>query len=110
MTAGERVRILRKSLELTQTEFGRKIGIVQGHLTGIENGDKKITESTINVICAVYGASKEWLRTGGGEMYTKDHGGKLYRAINFFNELTPQYQDYILKQAKELSEIQKKQD
>jgi len=110
MTVNERIKKLRKSLGLTQAEFGGKIGIVQGHLTGIENGDKKITETTMKVICAVYGVSEGWLRNGRGEMYTKSHGGKIYKVLSVFNQLTPQYQDFALDQIKELFEAQRKQD
>jgi len=91
-------------------EFGSKIGIVQGHLTGIESGDKNVTQTTIKVICAVYGVSEEWIRTGKGEMYTKIHGDKIYKALNFFNQLTPRYQDFVLEQIKELLATQKKQN
>jgi transcriptional regulator with XRE-family HTH domain len=109
MVTGERIKMLRKSLGLTQAEFGNNIGVVQGHLTGIERGDKNITKTTIKVICGVYGASEEWLLTGKGDMYIKDHGGKIYRALEFFNDLTPKYQDFALSQVKELLEIQRKQ-
>ncbi|MCL2689003.1 MAG: helix-turn-helix domain-containing protein [Chitinispirillia bacterium] len=110
MAIHERIKALRKSLGLTQIEFGRKIGIVQGHLTGIESGDKKITETTLKVTCAVYGASEEWLRTGKGEMFTNNQGGKIYKVLDYYNQLLPQYQNFVLEQIEELFETQKKQD
>jgi len=108
MTANQRVKALRKSLGLTQTVFGKRIGIVQGHLTGIESGEKRITETTMKAICAIFGVSEEWLRYGKGKMFTKADGDKIYTILSIFNELTPQYQSYALGQIKELLVMQKK--
>ena len=105
----ERIRELRKHLGLTQVEFGRKIGIVQGNLTGIESGKKSVTQKTIKVICATYGVSEEWLETGIGEMFPQCTDKKLKRLIRFFNELNPQLQDYMLALLQSLSELQKKE-
>ena len=110
MSINERIKELRKSLGLTQTEFGRKIGIVQGHLTGIENGKKSVTESTIKVICSVYGASENWMRTGKGEMFVRTNGENIYNAVRIFKKLNSDYQDYVLQQVKDLLEAQRKQN
>ena len=69
MTINERVKAVRKALKLTQIEFGKKVGISQGHLTSIESGKRAVTDKSIIVICATFGVSEEWLRTGNGEMF-----------------------------------------
>jgi len=105
----ERIRELRKHLGLTQAEFGRRIGIIQGHLTGIEREKKNVTQKTLKVICAVYGVSEEWLENGRGEMFLQSTDKKMKRIIRFFNELNSEFQDCILKQLECLLELQQKQ-
>lgn len=110
MTINARIKDLRKTLGLTQIDFGSKIGIVQGHLTAIESGKRRVTEKTIKVICSSYGASEDWLRTGKGEMFTRIPNEKAERAIKLFTDLPSEFQDYILHQMKKLLEIHPKDD
>ncbi|MDR0306566.1 MAG: helix-turn-helix domain-containing protein [Chitinispirillales bacterium] len=106
MSIGARIKKLRKSLGLTQVEFGEKIGIVQGHLTGLERESKKITEKTIIVIYSTFGISEKWLRTGEGVMYEGD-GKELLRVAYCFNELDLKYQNLVLNQMEQLLELQR---
>lgn len=69
MTINERVKLARKALNLTQIEFGDKVGISQGHLTSIESGKRTVTDKSVIAICATFGINEEWLRTGTGEMF-----------------------------------------
>jgi len=53
--------------------------------------------------------SKEWLKTGKGEMFLKSMTEiKLEYLAGVFAELDELLQDYLIKQANELLEIQKK--
>ena len=67
----ERIKELRKSLGLTQAEFGEKIAMRQTGVAWLESGDRKITDRVITTICAVFGVDEIWLRTGDGEMFRK---------------------------------------
>ncbi|MCL2688451.1 MAG: helix-turn-helix domain-containing protein [Chitinispirillia bacterium] len=107
MSQSERIKKVRKHFEMTQADFGRKIGIVQGHLTGIERGRKCVTQKTIKVICATYGVSEEWLETGKGEMLDKNPEKKANGVLNVFNALSSEFQDYMLMQLKSLLTLQK---
>lgn len=69
MTINERIKIARKSLNLTQIEFGNKVGISQGHLTSIESGKRTVTDKSVIVICATFGINEEWLRNGTEPMF-----------------------------------------
>lgn len=64
----ERIKKLRKALDLTQTEFGRRIGVKQNTVALIEGG-RKTSDQTIFAICREFNVSEEWLRTGEGEMF-----------------------------------------
>ena len=70
----ERIRELRKTLNLNQTEFGEKIGIKQGTVAGYETGNRVPLDTVINSICRVFNVNEVWLRTGEGgseNMFTK---------------------------------------
>lgn len=65
----DRIRILRKSLRLNQTEFGRRLGLQQGTIAGYETGTRVPSDAAILSICREYGVSELWLRTGEGDMF-----------------------------------------
>lgn len=64
-----RLRELRKSLKLTQQEFGSKIGLSNTSIGNIENGVINLTDRNISLICQTYNANENWLRTGEGQMF-----------------------------------------
>lgn len=65
----KRIKKLRLELELTQTEFGERIGMKQNSITLIENGHRNISDYNIRRICHEFKVNEEWLRTGSGEMF-----------------------------------------
>lgn len=67
-TVGQRVRDLRDSQKLTQTEFGAKIKNTFATISRIENGTVLPRNSTLLEMCRVFGVDKEWLINGVGEM------------------------------------------
>lgn len=67
----ERLKKLRKTLDLTQQEFADKIGSVQNTITGYESGRRNPSDPIINNICKTFNVNENWLRTGEGEMFIK---------------------------------------
>lgn len=67
----ERIRKLRRTLDLTQQEFAQRIGATQNTLTGYETGRRSPSASVINNICKTFYINEDWLRTGEGEMFIK---------------------------------------
>lgn len=72
METSDRIKIIRNSLGLTQTEFGNKIGFRQNTVGQMENGQRGITDRTILLICQTFNVNERWLRTGDGEMLVDD--------------------------------------
>lgn len=64
-----RVKDIRKTLKLTQQEFGQRIGITNAAVSRIESGENGITEANILAIVREFNVSEDWLRTGEGEMF-----------------------------------------
>ncbi len=69
MAISERIKELRKHLNLTQTEFGDKIGLKQNTVGQMESGSRRVTERTIILICEKFNVNKVWLIEGRGEMF-----------------------------------------
>ena len=67
----DRIKQLRKSLKLTQTEFGARIGVVGATITCYEKGTRSISNATIQSICREFHVREEWLRTGAEPMWEK---------------------------------------
>lgn len=65
----ERLRLLRKKLELNQEEFGKRIGIGKTSVSKLESGENNPSEQTVILICREFNVNEEWLRTGSGEMF-----------------------------------------
>ena len=60
MAISERIKELRKHLNLTQTEFGDKIGLKQNTVGQMESGSRSVTERTIILICEKFNVNKVW--------------------------------------------------
>ena len=63
-----RIRELRKSLNLTQAAFGERIAVKANTITNYETGLRVPSDSVIRSICREFGVSESWLRTGKGSM------------------------------------------
>ena len=83
----DRLRIVRKSLGMTQTEFGEKIGIGTSGISKIEVGLNSLTDSLCFLICRTFNVRREWLETGEGEMFepaavTSDYIDRIVKEYN----------------------------
>ena len=65
----ERIKQLRKDLNLTQEAFASKIGIGKSALSRIESGFNNPSDQTVMLICQTFGVRREWLEHGDGPMY-----------------------------------------
>lgn len=69
MTFGERLRKVRKVLDLTQQEFADKIGSKRNTVATYEMGRTDPSAAVISLICREFNVSEAWLRTGEGEPF-----------------------------------------
>ena len=64
-----RIKQLRQNLDLTQDEFGGRIGITKSSISTMESGRSNPSEQTLRSMCREFGASYLWLTTGEGPMF-----------------------------------------
>jgi len=105
----QRIKILRKSMDLTQKEFAQKICVSTSFQTLIELGEKKVLDRHIRLIVTAFGVNEAWLRTGEGEMFEKDvtPDYKIIETVKIFKQLNPFFQDFIIDQMQKLLEYEK---
>lgn len=65
-----RIHDIRKSLGLSQSDFGARIGLSRDSIANIEGNRTEIKDVVIKLICREFNIDEEWLRTGEGEMYS----------------------------------------
>lgn len=70
-----RIKQLRSSLGLNQTEFGEKLGVKQTTVASWESGNRTPTESALRSICREFGVNELWLRHG-------DEGGSMFKELS----------------------------
>lgn len=63
----ERLKKLRKTLELTQQEFADRIGIKRNTLATYESGRNEPIDAVVSLICREFNVNEDWLRNGGSD-------------------------------------------
>lgn len=65
----QRLKELRKILNLTQQEFSNRIGIKRNNIACYETGKNTPSDAVIALICREFNVNENWLRTGEGDMF-----------------------------------------
>lgn len=65
----ERLKLLRKSLKLTQAEFGNCLGLARNTIANYEIGNRKLSDAVLKLICKTFSVNYLWLTEGKGEMF-----------------------------------------
>lgn len=65
----ERIKAVRKSAGLKQSEFAERLGIKPNTVTSYETGLRVPSDAIVTSICREFRVSETWLRTGEGEMF-----------------------------------------
>lgn len=85
MTQGERVKQIRKSLNLTLEKFGNALGMKKNSVSQVENGKNNLTEQMAKSICREFNVNEEWLRHGTGEMFLQKSNDELEALAKKYN-------------------------
>jgi hypothetical protein len=65
----ERLKELRKALNLTQQELADQLHIKRTNIGNYESGVSSPTDSVIALICREFNVSEDWFRNGIGDMF-----------------------------------------
>lgn len=64
----DRIKEVRKANKLSQTDFGKSLGVSRDIIANLETGRVEPTELIKKSISNEFGISLEWLETGEGQM------------------------------------------
>lgn len=65
----ERIKQIRKALNLSQDDFGKKLGVTRGVITNIELNKTEPKPLFIKLICETFEVNEDWVVNGTGEMF-----------------------------------------
>lgn len=92
----DRIKKVRESLDLTQEEFGRRIGSARNTIANYENGNRNPSNSVILSICREFNVNEEWLRSGEGEMFCKlETNDIVVKATRLLGEKDPMFEAFV---------------
>lgn len=70
MTQSERIKEIRKTLNLTLEKFGEKLGVKKNTVSQLENGRNSLTEQMAKAICREFNVNYDYLVNGEGDMFS----------------------------------------
>ena len=95
MGMGERLKLIRKTLNLKQAEFGARIGLSQPSIGLYEKETRPITERVISQLVSEFHINEEYLRHGTGDMFI-DRTPDLVRQLSQELSLSQREQRLLL--------------
>jgi transcriptional regulator with XRE-family HTH domain len=100
----DRLVQLRKSLGLTQGEFGKMVNLTDPMISLYESGKRIPNDRVIQLICTTFNIREEWLREGKGEMIDDEAllSEKEKRLLALFEKLSQTAQEMLIAYAKKL--------
>ena len=106
MIMKDRIKKLRKTLDLTQQEFADRIGVKRNSYANYETGRNTPIDAIILSICREFNVNEEWLRHGTGEMFMElDEEDQLMEwAGRVLGDRTKSFKKNFVKMLMSLSE------
>ena len=69
---GERLKLIRKTLGLTQEQLAQRLGVGKTALSMIETGKTRLSSRNRNILVQELNVNPSWLESGRGEMFNAD--------------------------------------
>lgn len=71
-TVGERIRLMRKQLNMTQEQMAQRLGIGKAALSMIETGKARLSARNKNILVQDFNVNPDWIDTGEGKMFNAE--------------------------------------
>lgn len=104
MSVNERIKIVRKTSGLTQSDFGKKFGYLQNNIARLENGNTNPDVEFIQKLYNDFEININWLLTGEGEMYRSKNLGIVAEGVVYVKE---SYKEKYLMLLEEVHQLHK---
>lgn len=101
----DKIILIRKTLKLSQKDFGEKIGLKTTSVCDIEHHRCNVSNRTKLLLYSNLRINPDWFENDNGPMFI-DFNPTKEEFFEIFEKLSPPLQDFLLKTAKHLIEIQ----
>ena len=71
-TTGNRLRLIRKELKLTQDQLAQRLGVGKAALSMVETGKARLSARNKNILVQDLNVNPEWIESGKGEMFNAE--------------------------------------
>lgn len=102
-----RLHHLRKTLKLSQEDFGKRLGVTGASISRLEKGERNITEQMILSICREFNVNEKWLRHNEGEMFLPFED-EVAEIVSQLLEVSNPFYDLILDMMVSFNELDNK--
>ncbi|MDR0550387.1 MAG: helix-turn-helix domain-containing protein [Spirochaetaceae bacterium] len=108
LTLNQRLRVLRKTMGMSQVQVAKQIPISSSYIAGLELGKRKANDRILKLICTTFSVNENWLRTGEGEIFSKQQQSNtdFIKLNSLYKELHPSFKKLILKEIESMLDIQ----
>ncbi|MCH5329825.1 MAG: helix-turn-helix transcriptional regulator [Alistipes sp.] len=72
METGDKLKLIRKTLSMTQEQLAQRLGVGKAALSMIETGKAGLSSRNRNILVQELNVNPEWLDDGRGEMFNAD--------------------------------------
>lgn len=69
---GERLKLIRKELGMTQEQLAQRLGVGKAALSMIETGKSGLSSRNRNILVQEFNVNSEWLESGRGRMFNAE--------------------------------------
>ena len=71
-TVGERLRLIRRQLNMTQDQLAQRLGVGKAALSMIETGKARLSMRNKNILVQDFNVNPDWIDTGKGAMFNAE--------------------------------------
>lgn len=102
-----RIKELRKTLKLTQEEFGSRVGVKGNTIGNYELSLRNPSDAIIHSMCREFNVNEDWLRHGKGEMFLPPED-EVTEMVSQLLEVSNPFYDLILDMMVSFNELDDK--
>ncbi len=97
MKIHQRFKEIRKSLNMTQTNFGNELGKKLRTIQDYENNKRQITDSLIILLKEKFNVNPDWLINGNGKMFLKKRNNRYDFLLKMLDDFSDEELDEVIK-------------
>ena len=71
-TVGERLRLIRQQLEMTQEQLAQRLGVGKAALSMVETGKARLSTRNKNILVQDFNVNPDWIDNGHGPMFNAE--------------------------------------